>query len=136
MTTPNLARFDLTRPEIERVVARFYAAVRQHPVLGSVFAAHVSDWGPHEAKIARFWASAILHERSYDGNPMQKHLEAGNAPPGMFGPWLKLFDEVLAAELAPEQAAGWSALAHRIGQSLRAGVVDKDLLPGGVPNLR
>ncbi|WP_420395865.1 group III truncated hemoglobin [Nioella sp.] len=136
MTRAPLAKFDITRPEIERVVARFYAGVRAHPVLGPVFAAHVTDWPPHEAKIARFWANAILGERCYDGNPMVKHMQAGNVRPGMFEPWLKLFDATLEAELSPEQAASWSALAHRIGRSLRAGVVDRDTLPGGIPKLR
>lgn len=136
MTPSPLAKFDITRPEIERVVARFYSGVRAHPVLGPVFAAHVTDWPPHEAKIARFWANAILGERDYDGNPMVKHMQAGNVRPGMFEPWLKLFDATLEAELTPEQAASWSALAHRIGRSLRAGVVDRDILPGGIPKLR
>ncbi len=54
----------------------------------------------------------------------------------MFEPWLKLFDSVLAEELSAAQAARWSALAHRIGRSLRAGVVDRDILPGGIPKLR
>jgi hemoglobin len=54
----------------------------------------------------------------------------------MFSTWLDLFDSVLRAELRPDQAAAWSALAHRIGRSLRAGVVERDTLPGGVPKLR
>jgi hemoglobin len=128
-------KFDITRPEIERVVAAFYARIRAHPVLGPVFAAHVHDWPAHEAKIARFWASVILHERSYDGNPLAVHLKAGNVRPGMFSVWLELFDSVLKDELRPEQAAAWSELAHRIGRSLRAGVVDRETLPGGVPKL-
>ncbi|WP_071672436.1 group III truncated hemoglobin [Nioella nitratireducens] len=136
MSIPSLARFDITRPEIERVVARFYAGVRAHPTLGPVFAAHVTDWPAHEEKIARFWANAILLERGYDGSPMAAHMRAGNVRPGMFDPWLRLFDATLADALRPEQAAAWSALAHRIGRSLRAGVVDKDRLPGGIPNLR
>ena len=36
-------RFDITRDEIARVVAAFYARIRQHPGLGPVFAAHVTD---------------------------------------------------------------------------------------------
>ncbi len=128
-------KFDITRPEIERVVAAFYAQIRAHGVLGPVFAKHITDWPAHEAKIARFWASAILHERSYDGNPMAVHIQAGNVRPGMFSVWLDLFDTVLKAGLRPDQARAWSELAHRIGRSLRAGVVDRNTLPGGVPKL-
>jgi hypothetical protein len=79
-------RFAVTPEEIDRVVADFYAAIRAHPSLGPVFAVHVTDWPAHEAKIAGFWRNAILYERSYDGNPLQVHREAGNVRPGMFSP--------------------------------------------------
>lgn len=136
MTPVRPPRFAITRPDIERVVAAFYAACRQHPVLGPVFAAHVSDWPAHEAHIADFWATTILHERSYQGNALAAHVRAGNVRPGMFSAWLDLFDATLRAELAPDQAAAWSALAHRIGGTLRAGVVERTTLPGGIPRLR
>lgn len=128
-------RFPVTPEEIDRVVADFYAAIRVHPGLGPVFAAHVTDWPAHEEKIARFWRNAILMERSYDGNPMQAHRDAGNVMPGMFSVWLGLFDSVLNRTLAPEKAAAWSALAHRIGQGLRYGVTDQMTHADGVPKL-
>ena len=136
MSTALPPKFGITRPEIERVVARFYASIRAHPGLGPVFAVHVTDWPSHEAKIADFWANVLLHERSYDGSPMVAHIKAGNVKPGMFSTWLELFDSVLHEELSETQAAAWSHLAHRIGRSLRAGVVDRATLPGGVPKLR
>jgi hemoglobin len=136
MTTALPPRFAITRPEIERVVAAFYAAVRAHPGLAPVFAAHVADWPAHEAKVADFWANTILHERSYDGSPVAAHVRAGNVQPGMFSTWLALFDATLARELSPRQAAAWSALAHRIGRSMRAAVVDRTTHEGGVPRLR
>lgn len=128
-------RFAVTPEEIDRVVADFYAAVRVHPGLGPVFAVQVTDWPAHEAKIAGFWRNAILFERSYDGNPLQAHRDAGNVRPGMFDVWLGLFDAVLRRNLPPETAEAWSALAHRIGRSLRYGVVEQATLPGGVPKL-
>ena len=116
-------RFPITAAQIDAVVADFYTRIRLHPQLGPVFAAHVTDWPAHEAKIARFWRNAILFERSYDGNPMAVHHQAGNVRPGMFEPWLALFDTVLADTLPPPLAGGWSMLAHRIGRSLRAGLL-------------
>lgn len=136
MTNALPPKFDITRAEIERVVRVFYATVRGHPSLGPVFAVHVTDWSAHEAKVADFWANAILNERRYDGSPMAAHLRAGNVKPGMFSTWLDLFDSVLRAELDPEKAWRWSALAHRIGRSLRAGVVERETMPGGIPKLR
>lgn len=129
-------RFDITPEDITRVVTSFYEAIRRHPGLGPVFAAHVTDWPAHEAKIAAFWRNAILLERGYDGNPMQVHKDAGNVRPGMFEPWLGLFDSVLRRELRPDQAAAWSALAHKIGQGLRFGVTERLRGEGGAPILR
>ena len=129
-------RFAITPEEIALVVTEFYAVVRSHPGLGPVFAAHVTDWPAHEAKIAAFWRNAILMERDYDGNPMAVHKAAGNVRPGMFDAWLGLFDSVLKRHLQPEQAAAWSALAHRIGRGLRYGLVETGKSAEGVPMLR
>lgn len=135
-TVPGLPpRFDVTREDITRVVTAFYASVRAHPGLGPVFATHVTDWPAHEAKIVNFWSDAILYTREYGGNPFAVHRDAGNVRPGMFDPWLALFDETLRQELSAPQAAAWSALAHKIGRSLRAGVSDVTR-PGQIPKLR
>ncbi|MBM3615474.1 MAG: group III truncated hemoglobin [Alphaproteobacteria bacterium] len=128
-------RVEITVAEIDAVVALFYDAVRHHPGLGPVFAAHVADWPAHEEKIARFWRNAILHERSYDGNPLAVHRDAGNVRPGMFEVWLGLFESVLKRNLTAEQAQAWSELAHRIGRGLRAGMVERPE-KDGVPILR
>ncbi len=129
-------RFDVTEVDIARVVASFYAKVRVHPELGPVFAAHVTDWPKHEAKIARFWQNAILHRRVYDGNPMVVHAATGDVQPAMFEPWLSLFDSVLKGQLAPVPAAAWSELAHRIGRGLRSGLEAARAPAGSVPRLR
>ena len=136
MTSALPPRFPITEAEIALVVAEFYAVVRIHPGLGPVFAAHVTDWPAHEAKIAAFWRNAILMERGYDGNPMAVHKAAGNVRPGMFDAWLGLFDSVLKRHLRAEQAAAWSALAHRIGRGLRYGLVETAKTSAGVPLLR
>lgn len=131
----SLSRFEITPAEIDRVVADFYVEIRQHPMLGAIFARHVTDWPAHEEKVAAFWRNAILLERGYDGNPMAVHKAAGNVRPGMFLPWLDLFHTVLQRHLTPEQAAAWNNLARRIGASLSYGLIDQGG-PGGIPNLR
>lgn len=128
-------RIPVTPAQIDQVVATFYAAVRRHEVLGPVFAAHVTDWPAHEAKIAAFWRNAILYERSYDGSPMRAHMRAGNVHAAHFPVWLMLFDETLRRTLPPDTARGWSALANRIGAGLRMGV--ENMQPAaGPPILR
>ena len=134
MTIP--PRIPVTRTQIEQVVARFYETVRDDPTLGPIFARHVSDWAPHEAKIVRFWSNALLHERSYDGNPMRVHLHAGDVIPAHFDIWLNAFDTVLEDILPPDLAKSWSALAHRIGRGLRFGLETYQADATAVPHLR
>ena len=131
-----LARFAITEDQIDAVVAAFYLSVRNHPNLAPIFASHISDWPAHEMKIALFWRNAILLEGGYDGNPMAVHKAAGNVRPGMFDPWLALFDVTLSRELPPEIAKAWSTLAHRIGRGLRYGLVDSAKTASGIPLLR
>jgi hemoglobin len=131
MTLP--PRVDVSAVQIADVVAAFYARVRRDPQLAPVFAAHVDDWPAHEAKIASFWRNALLYERVYDGNPMQKHMAAGNVSPQHFGQWLAHFDAVLHESLSTDIADAWSLLAHRIGHGLRFGL---EAQAGSPPNLR
>lgn len=134
-TANPLARFEITAAEISRVVAVFYARVRAHPVLGPVFAAHVSDWPEHEEKIAGFWRNAILRERSYSGNPMRVHVSRPDVKAEHFPMWLGLFHEVLRAELPERTALQWGALADRIGEGFRTGVVAMRQPKDQPPNL-
>lgn len=129
-------RFSLNRDQINLVVANFYAKVRADKVLGPVFAAHVTDWRAHEIKIGNFWSNAILRTHSYDGNPMQAHIAAGNVKSEYFVTWLALFDEVLAQELPREAALVWSHLAHRIGRGLSSGLDFHCEHSSGAPRLR
>ena len=131
-----LARFPISPAQIETVVHAFYAGVRSHQALAPIFASHITDWPAHETKIVLFWRNAILLEGGYDGNPMAVHKAAGNVRPGMFDPWLALFDATLARELPPESAQAWSTLAHRIGRGLRYGLVDSAKTASGIPVLR
>ncbi|MCF6272425.1 MAG: group III truncated hemoglobin [Rhodobacteraceae bacterium] len=138
MTLP--PRFPVSAAEIDTVVAQFYARVRQHDVLAPVFFASIPDdlarWQHHEEKIARFWRNAILHERSYSGNPQHMHSMRPMIKPEHFELWLALFDEVLAETLPESTRQSWSALAHRIGAGLRMGVVANQQKEGMPPILR
>lgn len=118
-------RFGVSRQEIAEIVRAFYARVRQDDVLGPIFSNHVDDWSAHEEKITRFWASAILHERSYVGNPMQIHKDAGDVDPEHFQVWLALFDETLRDHPSDQDMQQWSQLAHRIGRGLTMGLADQ-----------
>jgi len=129
-------KFPITEAQIDALVSTFYARAREHPVLGPVFLNAVGTeteaWTHHEAKIASFWRNAIGLDRSFSGNPMLKHLANKDIVPEQFADWLGLFHEVAHEVLPTEAAVGVTALADRIGQSLKMGLVQfrqKDSLP-------
>ncbi|GGD23869.1 group III truncated hemoglobin [Sinisalibacter lacisalsi] len=140
-TATPIQKFDITAEEIDALVGLFYQRIRAHPMLGPIFARAIAsqdgpEWRAHEARIAAFWRNAIGIDRSYDGNPMQVHRANRDIHPGMFSTWLDLFHMTAAEVLSPEKAANMSALAERIGQSLRYGVTTRDEQRGAPPILR
>ena len=56
---------------IEQLVHGFYAQVREDPLLGPVFGAHVKDWGTHLPKMVDFWSSALRKTARYRGTPIE-----------------------------------------------------------------
>jgi hemoglobin len=130
-------KINITRGDITRVVKHFYVAVRNDPVLAPIFAHSVTadGWPAHEAKIERFWANAILHEKDYVGNPFMVHRAQGHIQPEHFEIWLHLFQTTLITVLPPNPAMQFNHLARRIGESLKMGLQGTRAQARGVPNL-
>ncbi|MFO7259234.1 MAG: group III truncated hemoglobin [Bacteroidota bacterium] len=98
----NEVKSDLeSRADIERLVDSFYDKVRKDELIGPVFA-HV-DWPAHLPTMYNFWASMMLGEMSYRGNPFQKHVKL---PIGSehFARWLDLFEETVDAHFSGPRA--------------------------------
>lgn len=115
------ARTGIDEPMIEALVHGFYAKVRADDLLGPIFAARISDWGPHLERMCAFWSSVVLMTGRYHGRPMQKHapLPISGAE---FDRWLQLFVET-AHELCPPPAAElFVARARMIAESLELGI--------------
>jgi hemoglobin len=112
---------DLLRDDIARLVDRFYERVRTDAVLGRVFNPAVHDWPEHKRLLTSFWASVVLREGSYRGNPMAAHrphpIESVH-----FDHWLALWQEVAHEVLPAAQAVLFVDHATRIGRSLRYGL--------------
>lgn len=92
-----------TREHVVLMVNRFYEKVKIDPLLGPVFS-HV-DWPNHLPVMHNFWSSMLLGDRSYFGNPLQKHLPL-EISAKHFERWLQLFkatiDELFAGDKAEE----------------------------------
>lgn len=100
-----------SKMEVEIMVDRFYEKVKQDELLSPLFA-HV-DWPKHLPIMYNFWASMLLGDRSYSGNPFQKHvplpLKAIH-----FDRWLLLFNKTIDENFTGEKAEEVKARAQNI----------------------
>ncbi len=81
-----------TRNDIIHLVDLFYEKVRADELLAPIFA-HL-DWPKHMPTMYNFWASMILGENTYQGNPFQKHIHL-QIDSTHFERWLRLFHETV-----------------------------------------
>jgi hemoglobin len=110
--------------ELGQLVRAFYSDARADPLLGPIFAAKVSDWDVHIAKISDFWSSVMLGSGRYKGNPFGAHIPLRELiGPQHFRRWLSLWGDAARRTLKPSAAAQIEQKAHRIAESLMAGVL-------------
>lgn len=113
----------MSEPELQLLVDRFYAKVREDAVLGPVFNGAIDDWSGHLEKLLAFWSSVMLTSGRYKGNPMAAHLKHRQSiEPAMFERWLDLWRGTARETLDEEGAAGVIAKAERIAESLQLGM--------------
>jgi hemoglobin len=99
-----------TREDIVLLIDTFYKKVKVNKTLGYIFndVARV-DWEHHLPVMYSFWSSLLLGDRTYTGNPMQKHIDLNKITPLTstgFSEWLLLFkqttDELFEGDKAEE----------------------------------
>jgi len=115
------ARTGIDEAMIERLVRRFYDAVRRDPMLAPIFDARIRDWEPHLQRMFAFWSSVALMTGRYHGQPMQKHLSLP-ADGRHFDRWLELFEATARRECPPAAADHFIERARRIAESLEFGM--------------
>ena len=115
------ARTGIDEAMIERLVRRFYEAVRADGLLAPIFAAHITDWEPHLQRMFAFWSSVALMTGRYHGQPMAKHMPLA-ADGRHFDRWLQLFEETARRECPPAAAEHFIERARRIAESLEMGM--------------
>jgi len=106
---------------IAGLVGAFYDKVRVDPLLGPVFDARISDWGPHLQQMRLFWSSVALMSGAYHGRPMPKHLPLP-VDARHFDRWLELFRETAREVCPPAAADHFIERAERIAESLELGI--------------
>jgi len=123
VTADLMARTGLDDAILTRLVHGFYDRVRSDPLLGPVFAARVSDWGPHLEKMVEFWSSVALMTGRYHGPPMPKHLPLP-VEEQHFERWLMLFRQTAQEVCPPEGATHVIERATRIAASIHMNIMD------------
>lgn len=108
---------------IDTLVERFYEQVREDDFIGPIFAARITDWGPHLAQMKLFWSSVALSTGVYQGRPMPKHLPLP-IDARHFDHWLDLFDQTARELCTPIGHEHLMERARRIAQSLELGVAN------------
>jgi len=121
MITTETGNTKITEDEIDALVDRFYAKVRQDDEIGPIFNAIVGDWPHHLAKLKDFWSSVLLTTGRYKGHPMMTHLQLP-LDPIHFHRWLTLFAETANETLSPVHAAEIIEKSHRIAENFQAGI--------------
>ena len=82
--------------EVVKLVADFYARVRQDALLGPVFTLQVKDWTWHEAHLVAFWSALLRGTRRFHGAPVSRHLEMPGLTAELFERWLLVFEQTTA----------------------------------------
>lgn len=109
--------------ELQRLVDRFYAKVREDALIGPIFNEAINDWPEHLEKLGAFWSSVINTSGRYKGNPMAAHLKHEPAiNPEMFDRWLDLWRETALEILPTDGAQRVIDRAERIAESLKLGL--------------
>lgn len=126
---------ELTETTLAAFLDAFYARVRRDPLIGPVFAEKIPDeaWPRHLATIHDFWSSVLLKTGRYKGNPFARHLGIAGIDPAHFARWLGLFEETATQVFVPEIAREIVERAHRIGDSLKAGLFFRPEMRGVRP---
>ena len=96
------------REDIILLVNTFYNSVKENKTLGYIFndIAKV-DWQYHLPKMYSFWASLLLDEHSFSGNPMEKHIALSkitSMTETEFSEWILLFTNTVDALFEGETA--------------------------------
>jgi hemoglobin len=115
------ARTGIDEAMIHRLVHGFYDKVREDAVLGPIFAARISDWEPHLARMCAFWSSVTLKTGHYHGRPMQKHAPLP-VDACHFDHWVALFSATARELCPPVAAAHFIERAQMIADSLELGI--------------
>ncbi len=115
---------------LDRFVRSFYAAAREDPLIGPVFAGAVADWEHHYGVVHDFWSRTLLGTSRYRGFPFTVHIPL-KAGPEHFDRWLAIFRAAAAEALPPEAARRAILKVEHMSVCFQAGLTPVAARPWG-----
>ncbi|HUO54648.1 MAG TPA: group III truncated hemoglobin [Rhodoblastus sp.] len=112
---------DVSEAELKAMVRAFYSEAMDDPLIGPVFARHVSDWDHHFEIVQNFWSRALLGTARYSGSPFTPHLDM-QLKPEFFDRWVALFRKNAEANLKPAAARVAIARVEHMSVCFQAGL--------------
>ncbi|MBC7552355.1 MAG: group III truncated hemoglobin [Taibaiella sp.] len=124
--------------DIKLLVSGFYKKVVADPVIAHFFTQVVHfSWEAHIPVMESFWGTILLHDHTYKGNPMPKHLEINRMArmePKHFERWLALWtdtvNELFEGERATEAITRANTIAYIMQTKINATGAGITLAPG------
>jgi len=101
----------INKENIRAMVDRFYSQILKDDLIADFFIEALGDemitdaWQTHLNLLSDFWASTILGDASYTGEPLKPHLDMEGLERVAFERWLALFFETVDKVYAKEPAA-------------------------------
>ena len=135
ITAAIMAETGLDEDILRNLVHTFYDKIRRDVTLGPIFAARITDWGPHLERMVAFWSSVALMTGRYHGRPVQAHTPLP-INRDHFELWLVLFRETAHEVCTAEGAAHVVERAERIASLLHIAVKEAQTAPDAIPALR
>lgn len=114
------------RKDIELLVDTFYGKVMTNNIIGFIFSDIAGiDWSKHLPKMYNFWASLLLNEQSYSGNPLRIHVNLSKLTDMTnkeFSEWLKLFNETVDELFEGNKAEDAKRRAEKIASTMMTNI--------------
>ena len=120
-------RSDLRDSDLGDLLAFFYAAIADDPLLAPYFAS--LDMSTHMPRIVAFWSTMLFHTGRYSGSAFRPHLSMPGLGGEHFARWVATLEYTLDARFVGENVRRMKDLAHRIAHSmqLRLGIMPSTL---------
>ena len=98
-----------SKEDIVRLIDVFYTKVVSNDQIGYFFSGAIENWPYHKSRFVDYWESQILFKESYEGSPLQRHIDIDKHynhgfQPAHFELWICLFDESVEELFSGEKA--------------------------------